>query len=318
MKHKKTLWKIAAVSLCLLVIVLGLVFLNTWEWQDSTDELPAADAENEFWNGSLETILFMGLDKYQAPEDVAGYFNDQQSDFMMVLIIDRDSKTCDLLHLNRDTMTEIQRLGIGGGVAGTFTGQLALAHTYGSGGSDSCINAKHAVSELLGGVCIDHYVTVTMDAVSILNDMAGGVTLEIMDDFSEINPDLVQGTTVTLTGEQALQYIRSRSGLQDSTNLHRMERQRQYVSQLLKNIQEKSKEDANFLEQAVGEISPYMQTDYSIYQLTELGDELKDFSLNPIVSIPGEAIKGAGFMEFYPDQDALKEIVEELFHTQQD
>ena len=37
--------------------------------------------------------------------------------------------TAQILQLNRDTMTEITRLGVFGDEAGTFTGQLALAHT---------------------------------------------------------------------------------------------------------------------------------------------------------------------------------------------
>ena len=44
-----------------------------------------------------------------------------------------------------------------------MTGQLALAHTYGSGEEDSCENTVLAVENLLYGVGIDHYVSLTMD-----------------------------------------------------------------------------------------------------------------------------------------------------------
>ena len=36
---------------------------------------------------------------------------------------------------------------------------------------------------------IDHYMTLTMDAVGILNDLAGGVTLEVLDDMTELDPE---------------------------------------------------------------------------------------------------------------------------------
>ena len=166
----------------------------------------------------------------------------------LVLVIEADMRmptyTKRLHMLNRDTMTKIQILGVRGDVAGTFTGQLALAHTYGSGERDSCLNTTEAVSNLLYGVGIDHYISITMDGVAILNDLVGGVEVEVMDDFSSIDSTLVQGETVTLMGNHALTYVRTRGGLEDSSNLHRMERQRQYLIALQKKLTEKANSDA--------------------------------------------------------------------------
>ena len=154
----------------------------------------------------LETILLMGLDKYAETEE-SNYLNNEQSDFLMLLVINKETGACTPIQLNRDTMTKIQILGVRGDVAGTFTGQLALAHTYGSGERDSCLNTTEAVSNLLYGVGIDHYISITMDGVAILNDLVGGVEVEVMDDFSSIDSTLVQGETVTLMGNHALTYV---------------------------------------------------------------------------------------------------------------
>ena len=116
----------------------------------------------------LETVLLMGLDKYAETEE-SNYLNNEQSDFLMLLVINKETGACTPIQLNRDTMTKIQILGVRGDVAGTFTGQLALAHTYGSGERDSCLNTAEAVSNLLYGVDIDHYISITMDGVAILN-----------------------------------------------------------------------------------------------------------------------------------------------------
>ena len=78
---------------------------------------------------NLETILVLGLDKNEYPDDSRAYINDMQSDFNLVLVLDKDTNVCTPLLLNRDTMTEIIRLGVFGDEAGTLTGQLALAHT---------------------------------------------------------------------------------------------------------------------------------------------------------------------------------------------
>ena len=194
---------------------------------------------------NLETILVLGLDKNEYPDDSRAYINDMQSDFNLVLVLDKDTNVCTPLLLNRDTMTEIIRLGVFGDEAGTFTGQLALAHTYGSGGSDSCINAKKVVSKFLG-VPIDHYMSFTMDAVPAVNDAVGGVTVTVLDEFQD-SDTLVKGETVKLMGQESLNYVRGRHGAGDQTNISRMKRQEQYMSALIERLIAAAKEDPDLL-----------------------------------------------------------------------
>ena len=80
----------------------------------------------------LQTILILGLDKFEREEQTIAYTNKMQSDFLLLAIIDEKANTCSLLHLNRDTMTEIPRLGLGGAGAGSFVGQEAAAPTAAS------------------------------------------------------------------------------------------------------------------------------------------------------------------------------------------
>lgn len=263
---------------------------------------------------NLQTFLIMGLDKYERSENSIGYTNKLQSDFLMLLVIDEAAGQCDVLQLNRDTMTDIRRLGIGGDGAGTFIGQLALAHTYGSGGSDSCLNAVKAVSTLLGGADIDHYLSVTMEAVGKVNDAVGGVTLTVMDDFSDVDPAMQAGRELTLKGEQALIYVRARSGLDDSSNLHRMERQQQYMDAFYTKFLEYSKRDENILAEILLEINDDLVSDCTISQLSSLGDLLESCTMNPIRTIKGEASVGEEYMEYYVDEDSLQETIFALFY----
>lgn len=275
---------------------------------------PASESTEPVLREGIQTVLVMGLDKYERPEETLGYTNKLQADFLMVLVISPGEKRVDVLHLNRDTMTEIRRLGIGGGAAGTFTGQLALAHTYGSGGSDSCLNAVKAVSNLLGGVKIDHYMTLTMDAVGILNDLAGGVTLEVLDDMTELDPELRKGATVTLRGDQALTYVRTRYGLSDSSNLHRMERQQQYLRGFYERLAECQRLDPDFLAGALAQVNDSMVSDCTVNQLDALGKLVGELELGEFLTLEGEAVVGDPYMEFYPDQEALRETVLRLFY----
>ena len=322
----------AAILAAVLVLLAGMLLLQRWEnTQDAPVSSPGpssaveADApvdgrEITYYNGTayarredLETVLLLGVDKFEG-ETPEGYVNNQQADFLLLLVLDEENETCTPIQLNRDTMTQIQVLGVTGEPAGTMTGQLALAHTYGSGEEDSCENTVLAVSNLLYGMEIDHYVSLTMDGVALLNDLVGGVTVEVLDDFSGIDDTLVQGETVTLKGQQALTYVRSRGGMEDSTNLHRMERQRQYLAALQGQLSSKAQSDEGFTLEALLQLNEYLVSDCTVEQLSALGDNLAQYQVSDILTTQGEAQVGEEFMEFTVDETALQQLVLDVFY----
>lgn len=322
----------AAILAVVLVLLAGMLLLQRWEnTQDapvsSSGEVssveadaPVDDREITYYNGTayarredLETVLLLGVDKFEG-ETPEGYLNNQQTDFLLLLVMDKENETCTPIQLNRDTMTQIQILGVTGEPAGTFTGQLALAHTYGSGEEDSCENTVLAVENLLYGVGIDHYVSLTMDGVALLNDLVGGVTVEVLDDFSGIDDSLVQGETVTLQGQQALTYVRSRGGLEDSSNLRRMERQRQYLSALQQQLKAAVQQEDGFTLDALLQLNEYMVSDCTVDQLSDLGDSLAAYQVSDILTTPGDAQEGEEYMEFTVDEAALQQLVMDVFY----
>ena len=160
-------------------------------------------------NEDVESFLILGLDKFEDAINNDSYNNDQRADFLMLLVFDNSEKKFTAVHLNRDTMVNMNVLGVAGQKIGTVNKQLALAHTYGNGRDVSCRNTADAVSELLNGVKVNHYLSITMDAVPILNDLLGGVEVTVLDDFSGIDDTLIKGETVTLHGDHALTYVLS-------------------------------------------------------------------------------------------------------------
>lgn len=260
-----------------------------------------------------ETMLLIGMDKMDPLEASESYNNNAQSDFLLLAIFDNTKETTTLLHINRDTMAQIPVLGVTGQPAGSITGQLALAHTYGSGLQDSCVNTVNAVSDFLYGIKIDHYVAMTMGAVPYINDLVGGVPVTVLDDFSGIDDSLVEGETITLKGEQALHYVRIRGGLEDSSNLNRMKRQQQYLESMAEQIG-KLDEDFSVSPQQISTISKYIISDCSIDTLSRMAEQFVDYPLQEMQDIQGEAIVGEEYMEFYADEAALQEQILDLFY----
>lgn len=278
------------------------------------------DGEQVFMNDrwhvgrKLDTLLVIGIDDFGAMTGSKSYNNSSQADFLALFVRDQDTDEKSVIHLNRDAMTNIPVLGLTGQKAGTTYGQLALSFNYGSGREDSCKNVVDAVSHLLYGIEIDHYLAVTMDAVPIMNDWVGGVTVEVRDDFTGIDDTLKLGSMVKLQGDRALTYVRTRHGLDDSSNLHRMERQRQYAAAWMEKAQPFLK-DATAVTDLLMKIDPYHFTDYEAEDFVLLGEMLSDNGRLMSYELPGENVLGERFMEYHVDDAALAEMVLNLFYV---
>lgn len=263
----------------------------------------------------LTNLLILGIDNFGITASSNSYNNSGQADFLALVVLNEGEKTFRILHLNRDTMTDIHVLGMNGEMLGTHIGQLALAHTYGSGLEDSCENTVQAVSHLLYGAEIDHYISVNMDATAKLNDMVGGVEVRVLDDFSAVDQELKKDEMIRLKGNQALTYVRTRLGVGDETNLARMDRQKQYMEGLAVRLREFSAEDENFLLTAFHALSEYMVTDVDLGMLERLSDVLQEYEFQGIYSLEGEITKGESYMEFYVNEEVLKKQMIQLYYV---
>ena len=261
----------------------------------------------------LETYLFMGIDTMGAAVGVNSYAGGGQADVQIVAVLDNEARTWQALQLNRDSIVRVPVLGVGGDIVAYEDEQLALAHYYGNGREQSCENTVLAVSMLLGDQPIDGYMAVNMDAVGILTDLVGGVTLTVTSDFSAIDPSLMQGETITLTGEQALTYVRSRANIDDETNLARMNRQRQYMTALEEKLMQK---DANFVVEAYDALADYMVTDIASWTAAEIGERMQDYTQLEVLTIDGENVVEGEHWAYHLDEDSLQETILQLFYNE--
>lgn len=314
-----------ATILLIAIFLLSAVLLgiSLWEKAQGRFDTPGSDTlsdsiiynEKEYVRkDNLETLLVLGLDKFENTGS-GSYNNDKQADFLMLFVIDNENQSFAAIHINRDSMVDMDVLGVAGDKVGSVRQQLALAHTYGNGKEVSCRNTANAVSDLLLHAEIDHYLSVTMDAVPVLNDSVGGVTIEVLDDFTGIDDTLVKGEMVTLMGEHALTYVRSRYGLDNSSNDNRMVRQRQYLEALYDKALQCANENESFVAETAVKMADYMVSDCSGNKLEALLEKLSDYTFTEVYDIQGESVLGEEFMEFYPAEDSIKQIVIDTFYT---
>lgn len=320
-KDKKLKYIAAGLGAVLIVSALLLV-ISLWERGQGTFD-GESGAESVFTHegveyapkSGVETFLVMGLDSFDGEGDKGGYSNDRQADFLMLLVFDNESRTTAAVHINRDTLVDVNLLGVAGNTISTERKQIALAYNEGNGREVSCRNTADSVSSLLCGIKVNHYVSLTMDSVAVFNDLVGGVELEIMDDFTGIDDSLVKGQTLRLSGEQALTYVRSRQGLEDSSNSTRMVRQQQYLNALYNSTVAKLAEDEQFVASAALRMGEYIVSDRSVTQLEDILRRFSDYEFTGIRSIAGETVMGEQFYEFHADETAVRSLVAELFYV---
>jgi anionic cell wall polymer biosynthesis LytR-Cps2A-Psr (LCP) family protein len=139
-----------------------------------------------------------------------------------------------------------------------------------------------------------------------------------LHDFTGIDDTLVKGQKVVLRGEHALTYNRTRAGLEDSTNATRMKRQQQYVNALHSKLKHCIENDKDFIVNTSLEMAEYIVSDRSVTQLQDLMEKFNSYEFTGILNIKGEAKVGEEFLEFYPDENALKKLVIDTFYLPQE
>lgn len=323
-QKNKTVFHAVVALLAVLAVVLVLYGGGRWlekraEKPETRTQLPQADQETVEVDGvtyrkksRLTTILVMGVD--HDTQDSYEYRKAGQADFLRLVVLDDADKTVQQLQIDRDTMTSVTVLGLLGDRYEPVTEQICLGYAFGDGRQTSCEVTVEAVENLLGGQEIDQYLAMGLDGISTLNDLAGGVTVTLEDDFSAADPAMTKGATLTLQGDQAEIFVRRRMDIGEGTNEARMVRQEEYLAQLSAQLESRVQQDQQFTAQVYDALQPYLVTDLAKGRLVNEVWAAKDDTVEPAIALEGEhKVAEDGFTEFYPTEESIQKAVLELF-----
>ena len=323
-QDKKRLYKglgIAAVVLIVgivfVALVLGMADHYRINSDSSTDSREMITYKNETYvkKGNLETYLIAGIDAPGKVEKVTEYDGTGQCDVLAVIVRDRSTDECKLLTIDRNTITEVKSLDDDGTCLAATDIQISLAHSMGLDQKVRAENTVDAVSHLLGDATIDGYAMVNMGAIQVVNDMVGGVTVTIEDDFSDVDPSMKKGETVTLMGEQAEKYVRSRKEISDGSNQNRMSRQSTYEEAFKPAFRNKCAENSKFPLEVYHAMEDYMTTNISAKKFCRLAILMSDENQDEKVAISGTyGLDEDEWQTFTPDEDSLQQAIIELFY----
>lgn len=329
-RQRKMYLMILIIVIILAAVLIGGYYL--WKQTKETSEMTSTDHGQESqtqsykqdtvqyqgntykYNDHLSNYLFMGID---TREDVDTYESQQdagQADAIFLVSLDRATETMKVLFIPRDTMTKIEVFNPSGKSLGMTTDHINIQYAYGDGEQKSCELMKTAVSALLDGLPIQGYCSMNMDGISTITDFVGGVEITIPDDsLEEVNPEFKEGAVVTLTGENAEQFVRYRDTGKSQSALVRQERQKTYLQALMKKAQEQASKDAGFVTGLYDSIKSYTVTNMGNDVFAKLLTASQN-GISDTQTVPGEGTQGENFDEYHVDDEKLLDLIISMFY----
>lgn len=331
MRHNKK-FAAAAALLCIVVLSAGGFFLLHSQKEQSRLHVTAGNSvdmkggyrtitwkdKDYQYNSLITTILYAGLDSTDPLKASETYSNKARADSVSVVILDKKKKKMSILALNRDTMTEIRRYTRTGEDMGTYVSHLGYAYSYGDGGEVSCEDLKEAVENLLG-ISIDEYAVTNQSSITSINDLVGGVTVTVPnDDLAAMYPELKKGAVVTLDDSNVKDFLQHRDTAADFSNEGRIERQQAYVTAYVDLLKDRLASEPDQLWQEIGQMNDYLQTSITKNKYLSLARLLEKVSFTDADYYRPTGKDSAGELhdEFYVDEDALQQLVIDLFYEE--
>ncbi|MBO4219826.1 MAG: LCP family protein [Clostridia bacterium] len=309
--NKNGIWKIAIVSLVLILLIAAGFFVTELvekplpEESGEAEETIVIDGERYVKKNGVESLMVISLN---------GGENGDTVDSVMLVVFDNYSEKYAVVHIDPDTVTRIYHLAVGGRMSlGSYEGRIAAAFEDAETDSDRdrCRNIKNSLEALLRGQNINHYLLIRTASAAELNDLVGGVEVVIPEDLTYLDARFTEGARLTLTGEEALKYIQKEeagSGFDHA----RAERQRQFINSFCKKVLVSIDESEEFGEAdfaLIEAVRRNMVYDSSEQRLKRWAERAESYEFLGIREIRAEI----GPDGLIPDDDAVTEILTGLF-----
>jgi LCP family protein required for cell wall assembly len=167
------------------------------------------------------------------------------ADVQMLLHLSADRSNMSVVSMPRDTLLKIPKCTDPktGHVYPATTGVAMTNGTLGRGGPGCTVAAWYELT----GITIDHFMMIDFSGVVSMADAIGGVPVCVKGNVYSHTRDgkgsglkLEEGTT-KVKGKQALQWLRTRYGFEDGTDLGRTHAQHMYMNSMVRELRKGTK-----------------------------------------------------------------------------
>ncbi len=329
LKNKTTAVILTIAGIAVLAVLAVLIWAgrHSEKREDTTGSREAEKVEAEsdvVWKGKeynynehLSNFLFIGVDNQEKVETETGQADAGQADALYLVSWDWSENTLELITIPRDTMTRIETFGPGGESLGESTDHISLSYAYGDGEHESCRLTREAVSALFYDLPIQGYCAVNMDALPVITESVGGVTVTVPNDsLEEVDSRFQEGAQVTLNADDTETFVRYRDIHVSQSAVSRMERQQAYIAAFGEKARELSASDSGFITKLYTDLEPYMVTNMRVGQFGNIMKSISAGKTSQGWTVPGEGVQGETYDEYHVDEDALYEKTIETFYEE--
>ena len=288
---------------------------NTNEITQSDGYLSISFEGKEYeYNQSITTLTFMGVDGDQG-DPLSG-----QSDFMDLIVFNRDDKKISQLLIPRDTMALVYEYDSDGNVVKAFTSQIAVAYPFGgSSPSARARNALRSISAMLNGILLDHYVVLPLNILPDLIDVFGETDIVLEDDsLSHIDDKYVAGYTYHIDKESIETFLKSRDINEEYSATARLNRQQLYLDFVLNSLNKLNEGDLDLSLSKLVELLDKCSSNLTRGSIENYLNYFKEYKENGIdrYRVPGSVQKPEKFDEFIIDRSAFDGIIVKIFYKE--
>ncbi len=295
-RGKKILLTVLLVIVLLIAGAAVMAFLNIKP--PSLDNHIGEDTEEISRTDGVYSVLVVGTDKVGL-----------NTDTIMVASLDTVNNRASLMSIPRDTMSNVNR----------NVKKINAAYASGAkNGKGNIDQLKKEVSALMGFE-IDNYVVVNLVAFEELIDAVGGVTIDVPrnmnydDPYQDLHIHIDKGLQ-TLNGEQAIGFVRYRSGYVNG-DIGRVQAQQMFIEALVDQVATPS--IVTKMPKLIDIVLDNTDTDLTNGELIWFGKEAlevdteNDFNM---FVLPGEAQYVNKISYYLPNEEEILKVVNEYFN----
>ncbi|WP_405694252.1 LCP family protein [Streptomyces sp. NBC_01185] len=239
------------------------------------------------------------------------------ADVQMLLHLSADRSNISVLSMPRDTMLKMPKCTDPdtGKVYAASTVDVQTNESLGRGGPGCTVAAWYELT----GITIDHFMMIDFAGVVSMADAVGGVPVCVDANILSRSGGkgsglkLEEGTT-SVKGEQALQWLRTRYGFEDNTDLGRTKAQHQYLNSMVRELRKGTKltdpgKLMNLAEAATSALTVDKGLD-TVKKLYDLAEELKKAPTGRITMTTMPNVYGTGTHagRVYPKDEEAEQV----------
>ncbi len=279
-------WLIADIILIIAFIIVTVCYVSANKsYKYNQMDIRPIDADDLIINDGVaeETEGYTTIALYGVDSRESNLNTGTNSDAIIIVSINNETKEVNLVSVYRDTLLEIQS---------DSPSTHKVNYAYQLGGSLMSINTLNANLDLK----ITDYITVDFNAMADVIDALGGVEVTVTEDeINNLNKNLAEQISISgvysdgiheagtqvLNGQQAVAYSRIRSTGQG--DITRTERQRYILTALFETASSAGKSEiSNLIDVSFDCIS----TSFTKDEITDLVSDISDYSISGTTGFP--------------------------------